>query len=118
MKITAITQDQVIIINSRPALVAEIGGYHMHNGEWAVHFDTDMGIGHIEYLDNRLNRTIEQAEFDKHYSWLIEEHQKYIDHQAEQQRLIAEQIEREHQENEQNSIDSDTTSDSNGGTDV
>ncbi len=91
MKITAVTLDQLIIVDGTPAPMAQLGGYHMHNGEWAVHFDTDIGVGHIEYLDNRLNRTIGQAEFESHYTWLIDEHTRYVEHQAEQERIENEQ---------------------------
>ncbi|WP_162062376.1 hypothetical protein [Vibrio taketomensis] len=50
MKIAAITQDQLIIKDGVPAPIALIGGFRMERGEWAVHFDTDLGIGQIEYL--------------------------------------------------------------------
>ncbi len=78
MKITAVTVDQIIIFGGVVAQMREIGGYHMTNGEWAVHFDTTLGHGHIEYLDNRNNQTIDQAFFDQHYAWLIDEHQRFI----------------------------------------
>lgn len=80
MKITAVTEDQIIVIDGQGAEMRVLGGYHMQNGEWAIHFDTALGYGEIEYLDNRPNRRIYQAEFDTHYSWLITEHQRYLDH--------------------------------------
>lgn len=82
MKIAAITQDQLILIDGVPALLGELGGYRMERGEWAVHFDTLTGIGQIEYFDNRQNQLISNDEFNKHYTWLIEEHQRYQDHKA------------------------------------
>lgn len=90
MKIAAVTQDQLILIAGVPAQMRELGGYHMTRGEWAVHFDTDLGYGHIEYLDNRNNVTLSQEDFDKHYAWLITEHKRYLDHVAEQQRSAEE----------------------------
>lgn len=84
MKITAVTEDQIIVIDGQGAEMRELGGYHMTNGEWAVHFDAEKGYGEIEYLDNRPNRRIYQDEFDAHYSWLITEHQRYQDHLAAQ----------------------------------
>ena len=79
MKITAVTQDQLILIDGEPALMAEIGGYNMQRGEWAVHFDTELGVGHIEYLDNRDNQVLDSALFNSAYAWLIDEHQRFID---------------------------------------
>lgn len=82
MKIAAVTTDQIIIVAGSVAQMREIGGYQMANGEWAVHFNTELGHGHIEYTDNRSNRTIDAAEFEAHYAWLIGEHQRYVDHVA------------------------------------
>lgn len=82
MKITAITSDQIILVGGVPAMMREIGGYQMTNGEWAVQFDTELGYGHIEYTDKRQNKTIDQAYFDAHFAWLITEHQRYIDIKA------------------------------------
>lgn len=86
MKITVITEDQIILVDDVPAFMAEIGGFEMRRGEWAVHFDTNKSIGEIEYLDIRNNQTITQADFDSSYAWLLTEHQRYLDHkQAEEQ---------------------------------
>lgn len=104
MKITAVTTDQIILVGGIPADMRAIGGYHMKNGEWAVHFDTTIGVGEIEYLDNRPNRVINQDDFEKHYSWLINEHTRYQQHVAEQQA----QLEQELAANEQALLDSDS----------
>ncbi|MFW7525313.1 hypothetical protein ACODM8_14420 [Vibrio ostreicida] len=82
MKIIAVTEDQLILVDNTPAEMNELGGYRMKNGEWAVQFDADLGYGEIEYLDNRPNRRIYQAEFESHYSWLLDEHKRYQDHLA------------------------------------
>lgn len=82
MKIAAITQDQVIVIDGNAAFMRELDGFLMERGEWAVRFDTDLGIGTIEYTDSRNNRSIDAAEFNAHYSWLEVEHQRYVDHKA------------------------------------
>jgi len=76
MKITAVTEDQMIIINGVPVLTALYGGFHMMKGEWAVHFDTDKEVGEIEFLDNRQNQVIDQVFFDAHYGWLVDEHKR------------------------------------------
>ena len=66
----------------------------MTNGEWAVHFDGDLGIGHIEYIDSRPNSALTKADFDKHYQWLVTEHQKYLDYlKAEQEKAEAQDTE-------------------------
>ncbi|NOI13809.1 hypothetical protein [Vibrio hepatarius] len=82
MKIAAVTTDQIIIIDGVVAHLREIGGFQMGNGEWAVHFNEELGYGHIEYTDSRDNRNIDAAEFQVHYAWLKDEHQRYLDHQA------------------------------------
>jgi hypothetical protein len=98
MKITAVTQDQLIIIDGTPALMGKIGGYNMERGEWAVQFDTLTGAGHIEYLDARANQIINQAYFDKHYAWLQDEHKKYQDYlKAEEEAEKAKQTEQTEQ---------------------
>ncbi len=107
MRITAITADQLILVGGIPAQIALIGGYHMKNGEWAVHFDTETGMGEIEYIDNRPNRVIGQAEFETHYSWLQEEHSRYLEYVEQQQAQLAQEL----ADNEQALIDSDTFSD-------
>jgi len=89
MKITAVTQDQIIVIDSAVANIREIGGYVMENGEWAIHFDTDLATGQIEYIDSRTNQAIDQKAFDAHYQWLIDEHQRYQTHEAEQEKAAA-----------------------------
>ncbi|MCF7355081.1 hypothetical protein [Vibrio phage vB_VruC_PG21] len=83
MKISAVTEDQVIVIDGSAAFMADIGGYHMTNGEWAVHFDTTTGYGEIEYIDNRPNQFIDEAFFNQHFAWLQAEHQRYLDHIAQ-----------------------------------
>lgn len=83
MKISAVTEDQIIVIDGRPAFMAHIGGYHMTNGEWAVHFNTATGMGEIEYIDNRPNQFIDEAFFNQHFAWLQTEHQRYLEHEAE-----------------------------------
>lgn len=107
MKITAITQDQMILVNGVPAFMAEIGGFEMRRGEWAVQFDTATGVGEVEYLDIRNNQTITQADFDNSYAWLLTEHQRYLDHK-ETERIAAEKEAAEHDEQSQ-------TGDSGGG---
>jgi hypothetical protein len=82
MKITAVTTDQIIVVSGVPAMMRELGGYQMTNGEWAVQFDTELGYGHIEYTDNRPNKPIDQAYFDAHFAWLITEHQRYVETKA------------------------------------
>ncbi|PKF48676.1 hypothetical protein AT251_24370 [Enterovibrio nigricans] len=74
MNITAITQDQLILIDG--VGVSAVGGFRMERGEWALHFDTDKGIGHIEYLDSRPNLLLTQVHFDNAYHWLIEEFER------------------------------------------
>lgn len=89
MKITAVTQDQLILIDGVAAQIGEIGGFFMQRGEWAVHFDTELGIGHIEYLDIRSNQSLTLALFEQHYAWLIDKHAEY------QQWLEAQVVEEE-----------------------
>lgn len=83
MKITAVTEDQIILIDGIPAFVGEIGGYHMTRGEWALHFDTDIGHGEIEYIDNRPNQRIDNDIYHKAYTWLETEHARYLTYAAE-----------------------------------
>ncbi|WP_311568394.1 hypothetical protein [Photobacterium arenosum] len=84
MKITAVTYDQVIVVDGVPAFMAEIGGFEMTNGEWAVHFNDAIGIGEIEYTDARSNATLSPEGFQASYAWLITEHQRYLDHVEQQ----------------------------------
>lgn len=85
MKIIAITLDQMIIIDGVAASLREHGGFEMARGEWAVHFDSVKGIGEVEYFDNRRNQPLTQAEFDKHYSWLLTEHTRVIEQEKAEQ---------------------------------
>ncbi|WP_330960013.1 hypothetical protein [Photobacterium sp. 53610] len=78
MKITVITQDQLIVVDGKPAFMGDIGGFEMSRGEWAINYDTVTGVGHIEYTDNRPNQKIYTADFDNSYSWLLDEHQRYL----------------------------------------
>ncbi|SIO96684.1 hypothetical protein [Vibrio spartinae] len=84
MKVTAITQDQMIIVDGVVAEMSKIGGYQMTHGEWAVQYDTATGAGHIEYLDARPNQAIGENEFNARYAWLIDEHQRYQDYVKDQ----------------------------------
>ena len=100
MNITAITQDQLIIVDGVPAAIAQIGGFRMERGEWAVHFDSELGIGQIEYLDIRSNQTLTSKEYEAHYAWLVAKHGEYIDwvHQQElEQEKVAAQAAQEQQ---------------------
>lgn len=93
MKISAVTTDQIIVVDGKPALMRDIGGYQMTNGEWAVQFDSEFGYGHIEFTDNRPNQEIDQAYFNMHFAWLITEHQRYLDHVAAQEAAVNESTE-------------------------
>ncbi|WP_325892732.1 hypothetical protein [Grimontia sp. NTOU-MAR1] len=79
MKITAITQDQLIIVDGVGVDMRPHGGFEMRRGEWAVQFDTVTGRGEVEYTDARHNSALTQADFDKHYAWLMDEHQRAIE---------------------------------------
>lgn len=82
MRISIITLDQVIVLDSTPAMMLEVGGFEMAGGEWAVHFDTNTGIGHVEYTDSRPNKVISQADFDASYSWCLARHSEWVDFDA------------------------------------
>lgn len=73
MKITVVTQDQMIIIDGQP-IRAPWCSYSMPAGEWAVRFDTVTGAGEVEYLDNRPNETIGAAEYAERYQHLEQIH--------------------------------------------
>ncbi|MDO6709084.1 hypothetical protein, partial [Photobacterium sp. 1_MG-2023] len=111
MKITAATQDQIILIDGIPALMAEMGGYNMQRGEWAVHFDTDLGVGHIEYLDNRGNQILTRDLFERAYAWLIDEHTRYVTAMAEQE--AAEEAARNEQQQDPIDTEFDSIGDGN-----
>ncbi|MBD8513154.1 hypothetical protein IFO68_10760 [Photobacterium sp. CAU 1568] len=108
MRITAVTQDQLIVIDGVPAFLGHIGGYAMRQGEWAVDFNTLTGLGHIEYTDNRPNQIIDSTVFNAAYAWLIDEHKRYVTAMAEQH--AAEEAAR----NEQQQDLIDTESDGDG----
>lgn len=91
MKISAVTTDQIIVVDGVLARISKIGGYHMTNGEWAIYYDTNKGYGEIEYLDNRPNQLLDKETFDSKYAWLLEEHQRYLDHKAAQEIALNEQ---------------------------
>jgi len=73
MKITAVTQDQMIIIDGQP-IRAPWCSFSMPAGEWAVHFDKLTGVGEVEYLDNRPNETISAATYAERYQHLEQTH--------------------------------------------
>lgn len=73
MKITAVTQDQMIIIDGQPIRTPWCS-YSMPAGEWAVHFDTVTGAGEVEFLDNRPNETIDAAAYAERYQHLEQVH--------------------------------------------
>ncbi|AJQ92249.1 hypothetical protein [Gynuella sunshinyii] len=75
MKITAVTKDQLIIIDGVPVGPPECS-FSMPAGEWAVRFDTDTGIGEVEYLDNRQNEVIGLEDFEQRYTGLVAEHDR------------------------------------------
>ncbi|MGF1762451.1 hypothetical protein [Aliivibrio kagoshimensis] len=93
MKITAVTIDQIIVIDGVVANLSNTGGFEMRGGEWAIQFDSNVGAGHVEYTDRRLTKDINQAEFDAKYAWLLIEHKNYIDLVAEQEALLIAQQE-------------------------
>lgn len=94
MKITAITQDQLIIVDGVVVDMRLKGGFEMRRGEWAVHFDTATGRGEVEYLDIRQNAAMTQAEFEKHYAWLLEEHQRAVKQAEAEEKALAEAMEK------------------------
>lgn len=72
MKITVVTADQMIIVDGDPVQVQQHGQpFQVPNGEWSVHFDEGQGVGEVEYIDSRLNETINQAAFDDRYRFLL-----------------------------------------------
>jgi len=81
MKISIITQDQIIVIDGEGLNIP----FQM-NGEWAVHWDSRLGTGEVEYTDSRLNEAI--TSFDK-YQHLID---LFVDEKAriEAERAAAE----------------------------
>lgn len=90
MKITAVTADQLIIVDGIAAELKLCGGYHMKNGEWAVHYDTVSEVGEIEYIDNRLNVVLTKSDFDTHYAWLLTEHARVLEQvKADEQQSMA-----------------------------
>lgn len=95
MKITAITQDQLIIVDDVPAPIGQIGGFRMERGEWAVHFDTEIGAGHIEFLDSRSNEPLNTALYQARYAWLVSKHAEFIEwehaQQLEREQLLEQQ---------------------------
>lgn len=89
MKLSAITIDQVVILDGKAENIYQHGaGYTVPSGEWAIHFDSQSGIGQVEYLDARLNETISQVQFDERYAYLIDCHA-----QAKATRIAEEQAE-------------------------
>ncbi|ODS10164.1 hypothetical protein [Vibrio scophthalmi] len=87
MKIVAVTRDQLILIDGISAQICLIGGFTMQRGEWAVHFDTKTGVGHIEYIDIRNNQPLTTELFNTHYAWLIAKHGEFVQWQQEQAAL-------------------------------
>lgn len=73
MKITAVTQDQMIIIDGQ-SVRAPWCSYSMPAGEWAVHFDTETGAGEVEYIDNRPNEIISASTYVERYQHLEQVH--------------------------------------------
>ncbi|UTM58286.1 hypothetical protein L4174_005440 [Photobacterium sp. CCB-ST2H9] len=111
MRITAITQDQLIVIDGVPAFLGQMGGFAMRQGEWAIDYNTLTGLGHIEYTDNRPNQTINSAVFDAAYAWLIDEHTRYVAAIAEQE--AAEEAARNEQQQDPIDTEFDSTGDGN-----
>ena len=72
MKFSAITQDQVLILDGEPEHCGIVGGFSLPSGEWAIHYNG--AFGEVEYLDNRPNENINKATFDKRYGYLLEIH--------------------------------------------
>lgn len=73
MKITAITQDQILIIDGVP-VTKPWCSYTMPAGEWALHYDTATGVGEVEYLDNRPNEAIDATGYAERYQHLEQVH--------------------------------------------
>lgn len=82
MKIAVITLDQIIVIDGEGLHIP----FEMKGGEWAVHWDSRLGTGEVEYTDSRLNETI--TSFEK-YQYLID---LFVDEKAriEAERAAAE----------------------------
>lgn len=60
MKISVITQDQTVVVDGH----AQRFDFQVPNGEWAIQFDFNTGLGEVEYIDARPNETI--TSFDKY----------------------------------------------------
>ena len=68
--------------------VSEYGqAFTVPNGEWAVMFDDVTEVGEVEYIDARLNETIDAATFASRYQYLVDH---YDAAQAEKDRREAE----------------------------
>lgn len=87
MKITAVTQDQLIVKDGVPAFVGKSTGFTMGNGEWAVHYDSVMGVGSIEYTDNREPTTFDGEYYQTHFAWLEQVHADHLIWEDEQRAL-------------------------------
>lgn len=88
MKISVITQDQVVLIDG----LALPFSFQVPNGEWAIHFDTETNLGEVEYIDSRLNETIRDF---SHYQYLVtlyQEEQARLEAEAEAARIEAERL--------------------------
>ena len=117
MKTSIITHDQIIIHNDDVVKCSDFGeSFTVPTGEWAIHFDHETGIGEVEYIDSRVNETINAEQFKQRYQYLIECHgaatvervrrydlqQKQID---EMERLENEQSENADTDNNSGSMD-------------
>lgn len=69
-KITIVPNDQLILVDGVAYECALSGGFIMRNGEWAVQFDMDLGVGEIEYTDLN-NEKITRDVFDAAYGYWI-----------------------------------------------
>ena len=72
MKFTAITMDQVLILDDQPEHCSIVGGFSLPGGEWAIHFNG--AFGEVEYIDNRPNENINKTTFDQRYGHLLSIH--------------------------------------------
>lgn len=90
MKLTAVTQDQLIIIDGQ-SIGSPWCSYSMPSGEWAVHFDTVTGAGQVEYLDNRPNEPINAVQYAERYQHLEQKHADAL--AAYQAAIAAQQVE-------------------------
>jgi hypothetical protein len=80
-KVIAVTQDQIVLVDGVAVSASKYGGYQMTNGEWSVNFDSELGIGEIEYLDARPNKQMNQADIER-YMWLIDLHADIVEKMA------------------------------------